>query len=75
MGRGRRLRFSLGDRGWELLPGTVPTTPTLTSDRLGACMSLLADLGLLKEVGRRGRSVAWRITPAGRSVLGRALTS
>lgn len=72
-GAGRRLRFSLGDRGWELLPGSVPSTPSLTPDRLQASLGLLEDLGLLRGVGAPGREQPKRITKTGRSVLGRVL--
>ncbi len=72
-GAGRRLRFSLGDRGWELLPGSVPSTPSLTPDRLQASMGLLEDLGLLRAAGSQGREQAMRVTKAGRAVLERVL--
>ncbi len=64
----RRLRFSTGERGWELLPGTKPTLPTLTPDRVEASLDLLNDLALLVPVGERYRQVAFAIDPSGRKL-------
>ena len=67
----RRLRFSNGERGWELLPGTKPTQPGLTPDRIGASLELLNDLALLVPIGERYREVAYGLDPSGRELARR----
>ncbi len=64
----RRLRFSTGERGWELLPGTKPTKPVLLPDRLAACAAMLNDLALLREIARRDQEPAYGVTDEGREV-------
>lgn len=56
----RRLRFCNDEGGWSLLPGTSPTRPTMTPDRIRALMALLADIGLLEEA-----NTGYRISAAG----------
>ena len=67
----RRLRFSMGERGWELLPSTVPSTPGLTPDRLVAATALLDDLALLRVVGGSPTEPSFEITAGGEAVLAR----
>ena len=69
--RNRRLRFCVGERGWTLLPGTRPSTPGLTPDRLRAAAALLNDLGLLEAVGAQGRDKTYTLADAGDEVLRR----
>jgi hypothetical protein len=60
----RRLRFSEDECGWEALPGTLPSEPGLTPDRLLAMLSLLSDLALVAQVDER-----FTVTNAGRDLL------
>lgn len=70
----RRLRFSPGEEGWTLLPGTSPSTPGLTPDRIGAALALLADLDLVRRVDDGDRyEPAYEVTEEGRDVLERVL--
>jgi hypothetical protein len=65
-GLNRRLRFGKDEHGWMLLPGTTPTVPTLTPDRIAAMLALLADLGLVERV----TGDAFRVTASGVEILG-----
>lgn len=67
----RRLRFSNGDRGWELLGTTTPTVPFITIDRIAAYLHLLTDLGLVEQDD--ARDPTWRVRPEGRTALARFL--
>lgn len=64
-GVNRRLRFGNDEQGWMLLPGTNPTLPTLTRDRIGAMVALLVDLELLARVTDN----ACRVTATGANLL------
>ncbi|HEX9291086.1 MAG TPA: hypothetical protein VF904_16315, partial [Anaeromyxobacteraceae bacterium] len=66
-GKNRRLRFGKDEHGWMLLPGTTPTVPTLTPDRIAAMLALLEDLALVDRVTRD----ACRVTALGAAVLKR----
>lgn len=66
----RRLRFSPGEEGWTLLPGTEPSTPGLTPDRLGAALALLEDVDLVRRVDDGDRyQPAYAVTREGKRVL------
>ncbi len=66
----RRLRFSNDDGGWALLPGTKPIAPTLTPDRIGAALALMADLALVDSdeghftVNEAGKAVCAQVAAA-----------
>ncbi len=49
-----------------LLPGTTPTVPTLTPDRIAAMLALLTDLGLVGRV----TGDAFRVTASGAELVG-----
>jgi hypothetical protein len=71
----RRLRFSPGEEGWTLLPGTVPSTPGLTPDRIGAALALLEDVDLVRSLDGERYEPAYKVTARGRKVLERVLTA